>query len=255
MSQQYTPVDWQDPTGSNPGTLITKARLDQMQSAHHYADGYEEVDTPPTASPGVSYHKVVYCTSDSAFYRWDGSAWAKDIDDVTKAELDAEVLRAKAAEEANALAIGQKYTKPSGGIPKTDLASDVQTSLGKADTAVQTVKTINSESLVGSGNIPVQTPLTAGTDYVVPISGKGLSANDYTDADKSKLAGIETGAQVNVIESIKVNGTALTPSSKVVDVAVPTKTSDLYNDSDFITATAVAATYATKSEITAVYKV
>ena len=29
------------------------------------------------------------------------------------------------------------YSKPSGGIPKTDLASDVQTSLGKADTALQ----------------------------------------------------------------------------------------------------------------------
>lgn len=33
--------------------------------------------------------------------------------------------------------IGQKYTKPSGGIPSTDLASAVQTSLGKADTALQ----------------------------------------------------------------------------------------------------------------------
>lgn len=30
-----------------------------------------------------------------------------------------------------------KYDKPNGGIPKTDLASDVQTSLGKADTAIQ----------------------------------------------------------------------------------------------------------------------
>ena len=30
-----------------------------------------------------------------------------------------------------------KYTKPSGGIPKTDLASSVQTSLGKADSALQ----------------------------------------------------------------------------------------------------------------------
>lgn len=32
---------------------------------------------------------------------------------------------------------GAKYDKPSGGIPKTDLASAVQTSLGKADTAIQ----------------------------------------------------------------------------------------------------------------------
>jgi hypothetical protein len=33
--------------------------------------------------------------------------------------------------------IAAKYTTPSTGIPKTDLASDVQTSLGKADTALQ----------------------------------------------------------------------------------------------------------------------
>lgn len=32
------------------------------------------------------------------------------------------------------------YSKPSGGIPKSDLASEVQTSLGKADTAVQTAQ-------------------------------------------------------------------------------------------------------------------
>lgn len=33
--------------------------------------------------------------------------------------------------------VAEKYAKPDGGIPKTDLASAVQTSLGKADTAVQ----------------------------------------------------------------------------------------------------------------------
>lgn len=35
--------------------------------------------------------------------------------------------------------VSGKYSKPSGGIPKTDLASDVQASLGKADTALQAV--------------------------------------------------------------------------------------------------------------------
>ena len=30
------------------------------------------------------------------------------------------------------------------------------------------------------------------------VEGKGLSTNDYTAADKTKLAGIETGAEVNV---------------------------------------------------------
>lgn len=39
------------------------------------------------------------------------------------------------------------YSKPSGGIPKTDLASAVQTSLGKADTALQAVPALTYEEL------------------------------------------------------------------------------------------------------------
>lgn len=66
--------------------------------------------------------------------------------------------------------------------------------------------------------------------------GKGLSTNDYTTAEKNKLSGIETGAQVNVIEKILVNGTEQTISAqKAVDISVPTKVSDLDNDSGFIT--------------------
>lgn len=39
-----------------------------------------------------------------------------------------------------------KYNKPSGGIPSTDLASAVQTSLGKADTALQSTDIVSSVS-------------------------------------------------------------------------------------------------------------
>ena len=67
------------------------------------------------------------------------------------------------------------------------------------------------------------------------VSGKGLSTNDYTTTEKNKLSNIEAGAEVNVIETVKVNNQALTPSSKAVNVEVPTKTSDLTNDSGFIT--------------------
>ncbi|MBQ7687175.1 MAG: hypothetical protein IJT28_08110 [Bacteroidaceae bacterium] len=41
-----------------------------------------------------------------------------------------------------------------------------------------------------------------------------------------------TGGQPNVIETVKVNGTALTVTSKAVNVTVPTKTSDITNDGD-----------------------
>lgn len=67
------------------------------------------------------------------------------------------------------------------------------------------------------------------------VSGKGLSTNDYTSKEKQKLSDIASGAQVNVIESVKVNGTKLTPSSKAVDVTVPTKVSQLTNDNGFQT--------------------
>lgn len=81
------------------------------------------------------------------------------------------------------------------------------------------------------------------------VSGKGLSTNDYTTAEKNKLSGIATGAQANVIETIKVNGTAQTPSSKTVNITVPTKVSDLTNDSGFITGVASVS----NSEIDALF--
>lgn len=52
---------------------------------------------------------------------------------------------------------------------------------------------------------------------------------------QNKLVNIEANAQVNKVESVKVNGTALTITDKAVNVVVPTKTSDITNDSGFIT--------------------
>ena len=75
--------------------------------------------------------------------------------------------------------------------------------------------------------------------FVKQVSGKGLSTNDYTSAEKQKLSGIASGAQVNVIESVKVNGTALSATSKAVNVTVPTKTSQLQNDSTYVKKTEI----------------
>lgn len=55
-------------------------------------------------------------------------------------------------------------------------------------------------------------------DKVDKIEGKGLSANDYTDTEKEKLEAVESGAQVNVLETVKVNGTALTATDKGVNI-------------------------------------
>lgn len=72
----------------------------------------------------------------------------------------------------------------------------------------------------------------AGADIATAsASADGLmSANDF-----SKLAGIMAGAQPNEIEVIKKNGVTQTITNKTVNITVPTATSDLTNDSGFIT--------------------
>lgn len=78
----------------------------------------------------------------------------------------------------------------------------------------------------------IQNALTGKVDKV---NGKGLSTNDYTSDEKTKLANVAAGAQVNVLEGIQRNGTTVTATNKIANILVPTATSDLTNDSGFIT--------------------
>ena len=64
--------------------------------------------------------------------------------------------------------------------------------------------------------------------------GYGLSQNDFTDTLLSKLNGIAAGAEVNVINKINVNGSAAQVSNKTVNLTIPENTSDLTNDSNFV---------------------
>jgi hypothetical protein len=53
-------------------------------------------------------------------------------------------------------------------------------------------------------------------------TGKGLSSNDYTDAEKEKLGAIEAGSQANILEAISIGGTDAPISEKKVDIPVAT---------------------------------
>lgn len=121
-------------------------------------------------------------------------------------------------------ALDIKYEKPSGGIPKSDFTSDVQASLGKADTAIQSLSGYATETYVDNkvAGLVDSAPATLDTlnelaaalgddpnfattvtnqigGKVDKIDGKGLSTNDYTTAEKEKLAGIATGANNYVL--------------------------------------------------------
>lgn len=58
-------------------------------------------------------------------------------------------------------------------------------------------------------------------DVVADATGAADSGL-MTSADKAKLDGVADGAQANVLESVQVNGTALTPTNKAVNVTVTT---------------------------------
>ena len=83
--------------------------------------------------------------------------------------------------------------------------------------------------------------VTALQGQITTINGKLILANETHDGFLSKegfkkLKGIAAGAQVNVIETVKVNGQALTPTDKAVNI-------DL---GDYATTEAVAAGYVAK---------
>lgn len=66
------------------------------------------------------------------------------------------------------------------------------------------------------------------------VSDRASNKFFATDGTIQTMSGGGSG-EANVIESVKVNGTALTVTNKAVDVTVPTKVSDLTNDSGFLT--------------------
>ena len=103
------------------------------------------------------------------------------------------------------------YSKPTGGIPKTDLANDVQASLNKAETALQehqslaAYRTAEAQNLIDNTK---QDKLIAGENITIAADGKTISATGG-------------GSDFETVES------------QLVDI--PSKLSQLTNDAGYLT--------------------
>ncbi|MCI6191183.1 MAG: hypothetical protein MR691_14860 [Clostridium sp.] len=84
---------------------------------------------------------------------------------------------------------------------------------------------VTDEELTSKGYLTEHQDISGKVDK---IDGKGLSTNDYTAEEKTKLAGIEVGAEVNTVTSVN-------SQTGDVNIAIPSKISDLTNDSGFLT--------------------
>lgn len=239
--------------------MATGITIDEVTNTLDDIQGTEKIPV----SSGISEPEVV-TTGDLKDYINDGMQ--EEISDLS-------TIRSGASAGATA------YQKPSSGIPSTDLASAVQTSLGKADTALQSftetdptvpswakqsskpsyavgeisgaqealvsgtnIKTINNTSVLGSGNISIQ---GGDANVIESITFNGSSV----PVDGNKNAAITYTAPVT-----SVNG-----NTGAVVISVPSKVSDLTNDAGYITSytetdpifSASAAHSITSADITA----
>ena len=80
-------------------------------------------------------------------------------------------------------------------------------------------------------NLVRDLPVTEGEDgaFTLLEPSESIPLGFFKNEEKTKLAGIEVGAQVNKIESVKVNGTALDITEKAVniDLSAYAKTADM----------------------------
>lgn len=179
------------------------------------------------------------------------------LSDATNSTSTTLAATANAVKQAYDLANGKgTYSKPSTGIPKSDLASAVQTSLGKADTALQsyteqytgtiTGVSANGTSVATSGvaNIPAA---TTGKYGVTKLSSSTSSTSTALAATASavKAAYDLANTYKGTVTSITINGTTKNQTNGVIDLGtIPTEDSinnilTIIEDNEYVTATAI----------------
>ena len=213
--------------GANSGvaTLGADGKVPASQLPSFVDDVIEATNFAALPAEGEG-GKIYVTLDDNKTYRWGGSTYAEISASVALGETQGTAYEgSKGAALKTAFdthvddtdihvttsdkaAWNAKYDKPGTGIPKTDLADAVQTSLGLADTALQ------DEDIEGKADLV--SGATAG-------NFAGLDANGNLTDSGSKAADFATAAQGtkadSAIQSVKVNGTALTPdANKAVNV-------------------------------------
>lgn len=183
---------------------------------------------------------------------------AKAAEAANATSVSDEVTRAKGAEEANANAIAAINEKIPSDATKTNKLADkdfVNSSISTATATfkgtyntleeLQAVTADNNDygfvvSQDAAGNTVYNRYKFDGTQwsFEYALNNSSFTSEQWSSINSginseevSRLSGVATGAQVNVIEIIKVNNSALTPTNKVVDISVPTQLSQLNEDS------------------------
>ena len=128
--------------------------------------------------------------------------------------------------------VANAYSKPSGGIPKTDLASAVQTSLGKADTAVQTETDPTVPSWAKAQTKPTYTASEVGA---IPATDKGANGGVATLDNAGKVPQSQLPSYVDdVLEYANLASFPATGESGKIYVALDTNKTYRWSGSAYV---------------------
>ena len=243
------------PLAANQGKVL-KELIDTLTSSFnaHKNDTTVHTNSTERANFTDAYNKrhthgnksVIDGITSTLVNNWNS---AKTHADSSHARTDATNV-AKSTTNGNILINGTEtnvYTHPSGTNPHGTTKSDV--GLGNVPNVAtndQTPSYTEATSLakLSSGeklSVAFSKISKAITDLISHI---GDSVKHITSSERiawnsaythSTSTHAPSNAQANVIEIVKVNGSALTPSSKAVNVTVPIKVSQLTNDSGYKT--------------------
>ena len=130
---------------------------------------------------------------------------------------------------------------------------DELTQTGGAPNVIEIIK-VNGTPLTPDGDkavditVPTKTSQLTNNDNTVKDASYVHTDNNYTTADKNKLAGLSNYDDTEIrnqiaaagkIDTIKVNGTAQTVTNKTVSLTIPTNNNQLTNGAGYQTASQV----------------
>lgn len=215
-------------TDAMTATAIAEAIQAAIAATGHAS--FSKVDAIPSAEEAKANVLYLVMNADTGFY--DIYAKVEDavvrLDDVS-VNLDAY----STTEQMNAAiteAIKNKVDAVEGkGLSSNDFTDALKAKLEgmNADGEKNVVSSVSDEfSVSDEGKLGLA---SVGMDKVTGLAaalagkvavedGKGLSTNDFTDELKTKLEGVESGSQANLIEVVKIAGVALNIADKAVNV-------------------------------------
>lgn len=210
------------PAGSVAFASLPTPGADNLGNVYNVTDGFTTddrfVEGTGQEYPAGTNVAVVETSSEPATYKFDVMSGFVDLSGYLTTDAASTTYATKTE-------LGNKVDKVTG-------SSLVQDTLITKLEGLANIKSVQDGQLAidGSGNLSVtaisQDIVTGLSDALAgkvnAEAGKGLSSNDFTDDLLSKLNGIAAGAQVNVLEAVKVNGTALQIADKAVNIPIAT---------------------------------